>query len=57
MQRWLGRLGSIALALALAGVIWVVAAREENPIIRGRFSDTIPVEVTAPPAGLNCGTL
>lgn len=51
MQRWLGYLSSLALALALAGVVWVVAARQENPILRGRFSESIPVEVTAPPAG------
>ena len=42
MQRWLGYLSSLALALALAGVVWVVAARQENPILRGRFSESIP---------------
>ena len=51
MQRWLSSLGSFLLALAMAGVVWVVAQREENPIIQGRFSESIPIEVSTAPAG------
>jgi len=51
MQRLLTNLGSIVLAFVLASVIWVVAAREENPITDGQFSDPIPIEVTTPSLG------
>ncbi|MBC7224720.1 MAG: hypothetical protein H5T59_10685 [Anaerolineae bacterium] len=51
MQRLLENLGSIFLALALAVVVWVVAAREEDPIQTARFPEPIPVEVTAAPLG------
>lgn len=56
MQRLLENLGSIILALALALTVWVVAAREENPIQTGRFQEPIPVEVSAAPAGTKLWT-
>lgn len=31
MQNWLSRLGSALLALALAGLVWIIAVREEYP--------------------------
>ncbi len=41
MQNWLSRLGSALLALALAGLVWVIAVREDYP--QRMFSQPIPV--------------
>jgi YbbR domain-containing protein len=41
MKTWLSRLGSGVLALALAGLVWVVAVREEYP--QAEFSQPVPV--------------
>ncbi len=41
MQNWLSRLGSALLALALAGLVWVTAVREDYP--RRVFPQPIPV--------------
>jgi YbbR domain-containing protein len=44
---------SAVLALLLALFIWVAAVREQNPMVRGLFSEPIPVEVLNKPAGLD----
>jgi YbbR domain-containing protein len=50
MKRWLSNLGSAALALVLAALVWVVAVREEYP--RTQFSQPIPVNRTGLPENL-----
>ena len=47
MRRWLSNLGSAALALVLAVLVWVVAVREEYP--RAQFTQPIPVNRTGLP--------
>ncbi len=44
MKNWLSRLGSGLLALALAGIVWVVAVQEEYP--RQQFTQPIAVSRT-----------
>ncbi len=56
MQRLLENLSTLVLALALALVVWVVAAREEDPIQTGRFQEPIPIEVSAAPVGTKLWT-
>ena len=56
MQRWYRPLSSIALAIVLACVVWVVAVQKENPITKGEFSDPIEVEVSAPPPAMRLWT-
>ncbi|MBC7241984.1 MAG: hypothetical protein H5T60_06010 [Anaerolineae bacterium] len=51
MRRLLNELGSIILALVLGIIVWVVAMNEENPITRGIWGDTIPLELVNQPAG------
>jgi YbbR domain-containing protein len=41
MQNWLSRLGSALLALALAGLVWIVAVREEYP--QAMFPEAVSV--------------
>ncbi len=41
MQNWLSRLGSGLLALALAGLVWIIAVREEYP--QAVFPQTVSV--------------
>ena len=50
MRRWLSNLGSAALALVLAVLVWVVAVREEYP--RAQFTQPIPVNRTGLPENL-----
>ena len=50
MKRWLSNLGSAALALVLAVLVWVVAVREEYP--RAQFTQPIPVNRTGLPENL-----
>ena len=38
-------LGSALIALILALTIWVVAMREQNPIVQERFPQAIPIKV------------
>ncbi len=45
MRRALSELGSFILALSLALFIWIVAEREENPVVRGVFPRKIPLEI------------
>ncbi|MGC8836895.1 MAG: CdaR family protein [Anaerolineae bacterium] len=56
MRQLVENLGSVVLALALALTVWVVAAREENPIQTGRFQEPIPIEVSAAPTGTKLWT-
>ncbi|TEU12448.1 MAG: hypothetical protein E3J21_21120 [Anaerolineales bacterium] len=51
LRRLLNNVGSIALALALAVVVWVVAANEENPIVEDVFPEAIPIEIVNQPEG------
>lgn len=51
MKGWISNLGSVALALLLAAVVWVIAAREEYP--RAEFSQAIPVSRSGLPANLS----
>jgi YbbR domain-containing protein len=51
LRRLLNNVGSITLALALAVVVWVVAANEENPIKEDVFSEAIPIEIINQPEG------
>ncbi len=51
LRRWVDELGTFALALTLAVVVWVVAVREENPIEQGDFPEAIPVKVRNKPPG------
>lgn len=50
MQNWLSRLGSALLALALAGLVWVIAVREDYP--QRAFSQPIPVSRSGLPENL-----
>jgi YbbR domain-containing protein len=50
MQNWLSRLGSALLALALAGLVWVIAVREDYP--QKPFSQPIPVSRSGLPENL-----
>ena len=50
MKRWLSNLGSAALALVLAALVWVVAVREEFPI--AQFDQPISVSRTGLPENL-----
>lgn len=53
MIRWLwNNLSSMALALALAILIWVVAVNEENPTEEKVFLQAIPIEIVGQPAGM-----
>ncbi len=45
MRKFLSELASFLLALSLALFIWIVAEREENPVVRGVFPHRIPLEV------------
>jgi YbbR domain-containing protein len=51
IRRWIDDLGMIFLALVLAVIVWIVAAQEENPIEKGEYQETIPVEVRNQPEG------
>ncbi len=51
MRTWLSRLGSAALALLLAGIVWVVAIQEEYP--RQEFSQPISVSRSGLPEDLS----
>jgi len=51
LRRLLNNVGSITLALALAVIVWVVAANEENPIVEDIFSEAIPIELINQPEG------
>jgi YbbR domain-containing protein len=51
LHRLLNNAGSIALALILAIVVWIVAANEENPIVEDVFSEAIPIEIVSQPEG------
>ena len=51
LHRILDNVGSITLALILAIVVWVVAANEENPIIKDVFPEAIPIEIINQPEG------
>ncbi|MCD6291198.1 MAG: hypothetical protein J7M34_11895 [Anaerolineae bacterium] len=45
MNRITGDLGTIALSIFLAFVVWIIAVQEENPLIRKPLSEPIPVEI------------
>lgn len=51
MKTWLSRLGSAALALLLAGIVWAVAIQEEYP--RQEFAQPIPVSRSGLPEDLS----
>ena len=51
MRRLLNEVGSIILALVLALIVWTVAINEENPLIRGPWSEPIPIEILNQPDG------
>lgn len=44
MQRFLSNLGTVGLSLLLAVIVWMVALRQENPLIPDTFGP-IPIEV------------
>lgn len=50
MKHWFSKLGSAALALVLAALVWVVAVREEFP--RAQFDQPIEVSRTGLPENL-----
>lgn len=45
MRKILSELGSFILAFCIALIVWIVAEREENPVIRGTFPHKIPMEI------------
>lgn len=45
MRKILGEVGSFILALSIAIIIWIVAEREENPVVKGTFPHKIPLEI------------
>lgn len=45
MKRTLSELGRFILAFLMAVFIWIIAEREENPVIRGTFPYKIPLEI------------
>ncbi|MGH2521731.1 MAG: CdaR family protein, partial [Anaerolineales bacterium] len=53
MGRWLwNNVGTLALSLLLAILVWVVALNEENPIEENEFSELIPIELVNTPPDL-----
>lgn len=52
MRKFLRNLGSLVLSLVLATLVWIAAAREENPPREADYAQNIPVEVIPPAAGL-----
>jgi YbbR domain-containing protein len=51
LRRLLNNIGSMIMALALAIIVWVVAANEQNPIVQDVFSEAIPIEIVNQPEG------
>lgn len=45
LRGYLGQLGSVLLAIALAIVIWLIAVSQENPVSTQDFPERIPVTV------------
>ncbi len=44
-SRLLNQLGTIALAVILALIVWLIAINEEDPLVRGKFPEPIPLMV------------
>jgi len=53
MRGFVESLLSAVLAVLLALFVWVAAVREQNPMVRGVFSEAVPVEVVNKPVGLD----
>ncbi len=45
MNRVMGDLWTAVLAVILAFVIWIVAVQEQNPLLRQRLPDAVPIKV------------
>ena len=52
MQHFFRNAGTLFLSLLLAVLVWVTAAREQNPPREDDYSHDIPIEVITPAAGL-----
>ncbi len=52
IRRFLDHLGTLALALVLATVVWVIAVNQENPSVQDTFPELIPIEVVNRPEGM-----
>ncbi|MHB0875258.1 MAG: CdaR family protein [Anaerolineae bacterium] len=50
LRRILGTLGSIALSLILAVLVWVGATSAENPAVTGQYAGTVPIKLVNQPA-------
>jgi YbbR domain-containing protein len=51
LQRFLSNLGTVGLSLFLAMIIWIVAVRQENPLVIDTFGP-IPIEVVNLPGNM-----
>lgn len=52
LRGFVGQLGTIFLAVALAVVIWLIAVSQENPLITQEFPERIPITVRGLDAAL-----
>lgn len=52
IRRFLDHLGTLALALVLATVVWVIAVNQENPFVRDTYPELIPIGVVNKAEGM-----
>ena len=46
------QLGTLALSIVLALIVWLIAINQENPLIQREYQERIPVTVRGLPADL-----
>ncbi len=51
-RRLIERLGTLALSVVLALIVWLIAINQQDPLIQGEFSERIPVVVRGMPETL-----
>lgn len=51
-RRLIEQLGTLALSVVLALVVWLIAITQQDPLIQGEFGERIPVVVRGLPDGL-----
>ncbi len=51
-RRLIERLGTLALSIVLALIVWLIAINQQDPLVQGEYSERVPVTVRGLGQGL-----